>query len=204
VRKPPRYLGESGVTLLELLIALVLLGVVTAGVYGMVVSSANAARRTNAFLLAQAQVRAALDNILDETRWASSVDAAAPTSVTLKVLQNTPFSAASPYCVTFAYDAAQNTVTRTVTWQEWPRCSSAGSTEVLAYHVVYRAVDPGDPGNPCGGTRGLCFEYFDAAGNSLGPSPGSPANVARIRVVVSTTRDGATRTFVGDVALRAR
>jgi len=201
VRKPPRYLGESGVTLLELLIALVLLGVVTAGVYAMVVSSANAARSTNAFLLTQAQVRAALDNIVDEARWASSVDAAGPTSVTLKIPQDTPFSAASPYCVTFAYDAAQNTVTR----QESPDdpvagCLPPGPPEVLAYHVVH----PSGTGNPCGGTVGLCFEYFDAAGNSLGQSPGSPADIARIRVVVSTTRDGATRTFAGDVALRAR
>jgi type II secretory pathway pseudopilin PulG len=84
------------VTLLELLLALVLLGVVTAGIYGMVASSANAARNTNAFLLAQAQVRAALDNIVDEARWASGVNAAQPTCVTLRIPQHTPFSASEP------------------------------------------------------------------------------------------------------------
>jgi type II secretory pathway component PulJ len=47
--------------LLELLIALVLLAVVTVGIYAMVITSANAARSTNALLLTQAQVRAALD-----------------------------------------------------------------------------------------------------------------------------------------------
>jgi prepilin-type N-terminal cleavage/methylation domain-containing protein len=218
VRKPPRYLGESGVTLLELLIALVLLGVVTAGVYAMVVSSANAARSTNAFLLTQAQVRAALDNIVDEARWAEAVNAAGPTCVTLKVPSNTPFSGQSPppspgpspspgtsYSVRFEYDPVQRAVVR----QQSSNADAVGCplddspwepVEILAYSVVH----PGGPGNPCGGTVGLCFEYFDAAGNSLGPSPGSPADIARIRVVVSTTRDGATRTFAGDVALRAR
>lgn len=197
----PQGTGQAGVTLLELLIALVLLGVFTAGVYAMVVSSANAARTTNAFLLTQAQVRAALDNIVDEARWASGVKVAQQTCVTLRIPQNTPFSASSPYSVTFAYDAAGQAVTRQEsTNPDAVGCPPSGPAEVLAYHVVH----PGGAGNPCGGTVGLCFEYFDALGNSLGSSPASPANVARIRVVVTTTRDAATRTFAGDVALRAR
>jgi hypothetical protein len=54
------------------------------------------------------------------------------------------------------------------------------------------------------GSDGLSFEYFDAVGNSLGSTPVDTGQVARIRVVVSTTREGASRTFAGDVALRAR
>jgi type II secretory pathway pseudopilin PulG len=186
------------VTLLELLLALVLLGVVTAGIYGMVASSANAARNTNAFLLAQAQVRAALDNIVDEARWASGVNAAQPTCVTLRIPQDTPFSAPSPgpspYSVTFAYDAAQDAVVRQQsTNPDALGCPLSGGGQVLAYNVVRPD-----------GSDGLSFEYFDAAGNSLGSTPVDTGQVARIRVVVTTTREGASRTFAGDVALRAR
>jgi prepilin-type N-terminal cleavage/methylation domain-containing protein len=186
--------GVRGVTLLELLLALVLLGVVTAGIYAMVASSANAARNTNAFLLAQAQVRAALDNIVDEARWASGVNAAQPTCVTLRIPEHTPFSASSPYSVTFAYDAAQDAVTRHESTDPGAvGCPPRGPGEVLAYNVVRPD-----------GSDGLSFEYFDAAGNSLGSTPPDTGQVARIRVVVTTTREGASRTFAGDVALRAR
>lgn len=196
-----RGAGQSGTTLLELLIALVLLGVVTAGVYAMVVSSANAARTTNAFLLTQAQVRAALDNIVDEARWASGVNAAQPTCVTLRIPQNTPFSALSPYSVTFVYDPGQQAVTRRQDSNpDAVGCPPSAPGEVLAYNVVH----PDPAANPCGGSVGLCFEYFDAVGNSLGTSPPSTADIARIRVLVTTTRDRASRTFAGDVALRAR
>ncbi|GBD30371.1 hypothetical protein HRbin32_01474 [bacterium HR32] len=186
--------GQGGTTLVELLIALVLLGIVTAGIYGMVVSSANAARTTNAFLLTQAQVRAALDQVVDEARWASAVNAAQATCVTLRIPQDTPFSALSPYSVTFAYDPAQDAVVRQEsTNPDALGCPLSGTAEVLAYSVVRPD-----------GSDGLGFEYFDAEGNSLGSTPAVLGNIARIRVVVTTTRDGASRTFAGDVALRAR
>ncbi len=191
---------ERGTTLVELLIALVLLGVVTAGIYAMVVSSANAARSTNAFLLTQAQVRAALDHIVDEGRWASGVNAAQATCVTFRIPQDTPFSSTSPYAVTFAYDASRRAVVRQESTDPGTTGCPPTSPEVLAYHVVH----PGGPGNPCGGTVGLCFEYFDAVGNSLGSAPSSLGDIARVRVVVTSTRDQASRTFAGDVALRAR
>lgn len=193
-RRRWRPQNQSGTTLLELLMALVLLGVVTTGIYAMVVSAANAARNTNAFLLTQAQVRAALDQIVDEARWASGVNAAQPGCVTLRVPQDTPFSTSSPYSVTFAYDATQKAVVR----QESTNpaafgCPPSGDLEVLAYHVVRPD-----------GSDGLSLEYFDAAGNSLGSSPPDTSNIARVRVTVTTTRDGVSRTFTGDVALRAR
>src|SRR3970282_1478906 len=72
----------------------------------------QSARLTNSFLQIQAQARAALDNVVDEIRWGQQVTAAGPTSVTVLVPQATPFSAASPYTVTFAYDAAADAVTR--------------------------------------------------------------------------------------------
>jgi hypothetical protein len=135
---------------------------------------------------------------VDEARWARAVNAAHATCVTLSIPQGTPFSAGPHgYSVTFAYDPDTDTVTR----QESPGAggvgcptsgTATGTAEVLAYDVVRPD-----------GADGLSFEYFDAAGTSLGASPVLD-RVARIRVVVTTTRDGATRTFAGDVALRAR
>lgn len=189
-----REAQERGTTLLELLLALVLLGVVTAGIYAMVASSANAARNTNAFLLTQAQVRAALDQIVDEARWGSGVNVARRTCVTVRIPQDTPFSAWSPYSVTFSYDAGQHAVARRESLDPGlVGCPPSGEPQILAYHVVRPD-----------GSDGLVFEYFDAGGNSLGSSPVDTSGIARIRVTVTTTRDGASRTFTGDVALRAR
>lgn len=173
--------------------ALVLLAVVTTGIYGIVASFANSVRTTNAFLLTQAQVRAALDQVVDEARWAARVIAAHRTCVTLAVPEDTPFSASGPYSVTFAYDAQRGAVVRQEsTNPNASGCPLSGNAEVLAYFVVRPD-----------GSDGLRFEYFDAVGNSLGDSP-ALASIARIRVTVTTTRDGVSRTFAGDVALRAR
>lgn len=189
---------ERGTTLLELLLALVLLGVVTAGIYAMVVSSAEAARDTNAFLLTQAQVRAALDQIVDEARWASAVNAARSDCVTLSIPRDTPFSASSPYSVTFAYDAAQDAVVRQESTDANANgCPLSGSSQILAYHVVQPD-----------GSDGLSFEYFDAAGAPWDPEDPT-SSIARVRVTVTTTVTSTrnrpvSRTFTGDVALRAR
>jgi hypothetical protein len=147
---------------------------------------------TNDFMQTQAQVRAALDNVVDEIRWAQSVTAASATSVTLLVPQTTPFAAPGPYTVTFAYDAAADTVTRQVD----PDAGGplpVGAAEPLAYAVVRED-----------GSNGLAFEYFDAAGTSLGTAPADLTAVARVRLTVTTTSKQISRTFAGDTALRAR
>src|SRR5712692_10452876 len=139
--RPSRHGGPWGIALREArgatLIEFVLLG----GIYAFVVNGALAAAKTNDFLRAQAQIRAALDNIVDESRWAQNITAAGATSVTLSVPQNTPFSASSPYSVTFAYNAAQQVITRQ---------QDAGPAVALAYLVT----------GP-GGSSGLTFTYFD-------------------------------------------
>ncbi len=183
---------ERGVTLLELLIALGLLAVALASVYGYAATGGRSAKVTNDLLQTQNQVRAALDNLVDEIRWAQSVPAASALSVTLFVPQNTPFSAASPYTVTFAYDAAADTVTR----QEDPDAGGPllpGPAEALAYSVVQR-----------NGSDGFALEYYDAAGTSLGSAPADLSAVVRVRLTVTTTRDGISRTFAGDTTLRGR
>lgn len=181
-----------GVTLIELVIALGLLAVALASVYGYATTGGRSAKVTNDLLQTQNQVRAALDNVVDEIRWAQSVTAATRSSVTLFVPQNTPFSAASPYEVTFAYDAGTDTVTRT----EDPDAGGplpAGAPVPLAFQVV--RLD---------GSDGLTFEYYDAAGTSLGATPLDLSAVVRVRLTVTTTRDGLSRTFAGDTTLRGR
>ncbi len=187
-----RLRDQRGVTLVELVVALGLLAVALASIYGYAATGGRSAKVTNDLLQTQNQVRAALDNLVDEIRWAQSVTAASGTSVTLFVPQNTPFSAASPYTVTFAYDAAADTVTR----QEDPDAGGplpAGAPEALAFQVV--RLD---------GTNGLVFEYYDAAGTALGAVPPDLNAVVRVRLTVTTTRDGISRTFAGDTTLRGR
>ncbi len=181
-----------GTTILEMVLALSLLVLALGGIYAFVVTGGKSARLTNNFLQTQAQLRAALDNVIDEIRWAQSVTGASGSSVTLLIPQNTPFSASSPYTVTFAYDAAADTVTRQVD----PDASgplAAGAPVPLAYTVVAE-----------NGSNGLAFEYFDAAGTSLGATPADLSAVARVRLTVITTRDEISRVFTGDAALRAR
>lgn len=177
--------NERGVTLIEFLVVLAILGVVIGGIYQFVVTGTTSAGKTNNFIQSQVQVRAALDNIVDEARWAQVVTAASPTSVTLTVPQNTPFSATSPYAVTFAYDPANQVVTRQ---------QDAGPVVPMAYLVA-----------GSGGTTGLTFIYYDGGNTSLGSSPSSAQlrSIARIRAIVATTSGTVTRNLAGDAALRA-
>jgi prepilin-type N-terminal cleavage/methylation domain-containing protein len=187
-----RATASRGVTLIELVIAMALLAVSLAGIYGFMATGATSARVTNDFLQVQAQVRAAVDSVVDEARWAQTVTCASGTAVTLLVPQDTPFSAASPYRVTFEYDAANDTLTRRED-AAGVDCPPARAGEPIAYSVV-RA----------GGHDGAAFEYFSGAGASLGSAPADLNAIARLRITVTTMRDTVTRTFAGDAALRGR
>jgi len=160
---------------------LVLFAGVAGSVYAFAANGAQAAGTANNFLQSQAQVRAALDNIVDETRWAQSVTAASATAFTLSVPQNTPFSV-GPYTVTFAYDPINQVVTRS---------QNGGLPVRLAYLIA-----------GSGGTTGLTFSYFDAGGAALGSAPSNLGAIARVRINVSSTSGAVTRTLAGDTALR--
>ena len=172
--------------------ALSMLALTLGTIYGFVATGGKSARVTNDFMQTQAQVRAALDNVIDEIRWAQSVTTASATSVTLLIPQNTPFSASSPYTVTFAYDGVADTVTRQID-PDAGGPLAPGPVEPLAYTVVQE-----------NGSDGLAFEYFNAAGTSLGTAPADLTAVARVRLTVTTTSKQISRTFAGDTALRAR
>lgn len=172
--------------------AMGLLALALGGIYAFVATGGRSARVSNDFLQTQAQVRAALDNVVDEARWAQSVTAASATSVTLLVPQATPFAAPGPYTVTFAYNADADTVTRQVD-PDAAGPLGPGAAEPLAYGVVRDD-----------GSNGLAFEYFNSAGTSLGAVPADVTAVARVRLTVTTTSKQISRTFAGDAALRAR
>jgi hypothetical protein len=162
------------------------------GIYAFVVTGARSARVTNDFVQTQAQVRAALDTVVDEIRWAQGVTCASASSVSLLIPQSTPFSATSPYQVTFSYDAAGDTMLRRED-AAGTGCPPSTSGDPVAYSLV-RAD----------GSDGVIFEYFDGTGTSLGSSPANLAAIIRVRLTVTTTRNGTSRTFAGDAALRAR
>ncbi len=185
-------MSRAGITLLELLISLTLLALVLGGIYRYVATGSLSARQTNTFLQIQAQVRAALDNVVDEIRWGQQVAAAGPTQVAVLVPQATPFSAASPYVVTFAYDPAADTLTR----QEDPDAGGPlppGPAEAVAYFIVQKD-----------GSNGAAFEYFDDGGNALGGAPADPSVIARVRITLTATLNQTSRTLIGDTALRGR
>ncbi len=189
---PASLRGAQGVTLVELVVALSLLTLTVGSIYALVGVGGRSARTTNDFLQTQAHVRAALDNVVDEIRWAQGVSCASATVVTLSIPQDTPFSLTSPYRVTFAHNADALTLTR----REDPAgsgCPDSTSGRPIAYFI-----------GTAGGPAGLAFEYFGADGVALGSAPASLGDIARVRMTVTAVRDQVSRTFAGDAALRAR
>jgi type II secretory pathway pseudopilin PulG len=182
-------------TLLELTVALSLFSLAVGGIYAFIVTGGRSARVTNNFVQAQTQMRAALDSVIDEARWAQRLVAAGPTSVTLLIRCDprlSPPAPCGPYTVTFAYNAAGATLTRQVD----PDAAGplpAGPAAPLAYRILRED-----------GTAGFAIEYFDGTGASLGASPADLTLVTRLRLTVDATDGIVSRTFAGDVALRER
>jgi Tfp pilus assembly protein PilW len=179
-----------GVTLIEFVMMLAILGLVVGGIYAFVVNGAISASKTNDFLQSQSQIRSALDNIVDEARWGQAVTAATATSVTIQMPGSTQYCGGGTYSVTFAYDSTNKAITRNAT----APCANPGTAVPLAYLVV-----------GAGGATGLTFTFYDGGNTSFGstPSAGQLAQIARIRAVVATTSGKVTRYLAGDAALRA-
>ncbi len=180
---PPAH-DSRGVTVLELLIGMSLLIVVLGASYEFLMTGQRAALTTRDSFQAQSQLRSALDNMVDEIRWADAVTAASATSVTVHIPQNTPFSQTSPYSVTFAYNATNRTVTRQ---------QGVGSIDPVAYNIV--KLD---------NSAGLAIDYYDASSVYLGSTPADLTAIARVRLTIIATTNLTSRTFAGDAALRSR
>jgi hypothetical protein len=184
--------ASRGATILELALAVSLFAMAIGGIYGFIATGNRAVTITNDFVQTQAQLRSAMNNVIDELRWGQRVTAASATAVTVLIPRSTPFSASSLYTVTFAYDAASHTVTRSVD-PDGPGIKPAGAAVPIGYDVIRED-----------GTSGFTLEYFNAAGTSLGSSPADLSAIVRVRLHVATTRNATTRVFAGDVALRGR
>lgn len=190
MRLPEIHRETQGVTLIEFIMMLAILGIVIGGIYEFVVNGAISASKTNDFLQTQSQIRSALDNIVDESRWGQLVTAASATSVTIQMPGSTQYCGGGAYTVTFAYDSVNKAITRQTSA---PPCPS-NAVVPLAYLVV-----------GAGGATGLTFTYYDGGNTSFGSTPSAAQlpNIARIRAVVATTSGAVTRYLAGDAALRA-
>ena len=185
--------GQRGLTLVELVITLALLGAVLGGgIYAFVASGTRSARQTNEFVQSQGQLRAALDGILDETRWGQSILAATATTVSLLIPAGSPFNGGASYTVTFAYDAAADTVTRQMD-PDGVGPLPAGAVAPVAYNIVRDD-----------GSDGLVFAYFDNTGAVMAIPPVPLTDVVRIRATLTATRGTVSRTLTDDAALRGR
>jgi hypothetical protein len=71
--------------------------------------------------------------------------------------------------------------------------AESGPAVPIAYLVVQRDA-----------AAGVSFEYFNRLSAPLGIPPADLTAVARVRIVVSTTRNGIGRRMAGDVALRGK
>ncbi|MCS7173250.1 MAG: prepilin-type N-terminal cleavage/methylation domain-containing protein [Armatimonadetes bacterium] len=187
-----RLWDSRGLSLLELLLALTLLALVTLGIYALVGAGVTAARDTGAMLRAQTQVRAALDGIVDEARWAARVlPSPTPTADSVALCVPSSPRTGTSYYVRFAYDPANRAITRA----EDP--DAEGSEPFGAPEVLARL-----PAGGAGPTFAL--EYYTPLGEPA-VDPGSVAQIRiRIRMMVETRMGtpAVERELIGDVALR--
>lgn len=173
---------------------LVLLVLVLGGLYEFLSAGERAAATARNTFQAQSELRAALDAMVDEIRWAERANGASATCVSVLIPQNTPFSATSPYTATFAYDAANDTVLRkTINGNVSGECASLTGAQPVAYNIV----------KP-NGSNGMVVEFFDSTNTLLGLPVADLNAVARVRLTITATRSNSSRELVGDVALRAR
>jgi prepilin-type N-terminal cleavage/methylation domain-containing protein len=184
--------GQAGFSLIELIIAMVLMIIMSTWVYALVGTGGRSLRHIGDSVQSQSQLRAAIDNVSDEIRWGAAVTAASASAVTVRVASGSPFSPGSDYAVTFAYDAAADTITRRVDPDaEGPL--AAGAAVPIAHNVV-RAD----------GGAGFALEYFDATATSLGSAPAALPSIARVRMTITTLRNETERRFAADAGLRGR
>jgi len=172
--------SARGLTVLELLFVLVIFGIATGAIFGLMKIGVKSAGFNTRSLQSQVQVRAALDNMVDEARWADRVWSAAANTVTLHVPTGTPFYSGGEYRVTFAYDSATKTVTRTRTWPNPP-----DATFAMAYNVA-----------------GLTLSYYGSDGDLLTFS--DVTNMAMVEFRVTTNTGTIGRILAGNATLRAR
>ncbi len=173
-----RTLGSAqGLTALETLIMLVLLGSVLVAIYSAVVTGLRAMTVNRAWLHAEYGARRAVDRMLEEVRWGSEASSLDPAVLRVRVPPGMPLVPDREYVVEFFRQG--DTLVRRVEDQE----------ELLAPGVVDFRVT-----------------YFDHCGVEI-TDPDAAAEVRRVTVEVATRHENyegraAVRRLRADAALR--
>jgi prepilin-type N-terminal cleavage/methylation domain-containing protein len=175
--------SSSGVTLIELVVVLALLGAALAAIGGMIRSAYRGMSLAERHLEVQQNVRVAVDKVTEELRWGEAVLAdpqcggLCAERITVRISPHNPRSPGQAYVVSFRRDKVQ---------RELERKRGKGVN------------------NLAGSIESLTFRYFDAAGAPAG----SPQDVVRVEVTVVASSGSLTppaaRTVVTDVFLRNR
>ncbi len=173
--------GDRGLTLIELVVALALLGTALAAIAGTVQGAYRTMFLVERTLEVQQNARIAVDRIVEELRWAEAVldDARCAglcaERITVRISPHNPRRPGEAYVVTFQRDDAQRELERRL----------GGAVNNLA-----------------GSIESLIFRYFGPDGTAAL----RPQDVARVEVAVvaAAPSPGASRRVVTDVFLRNR
>ncbi len=173
---------DSGLTLVEVIVTLAVLGMALGAIAGMTRATFRSMLLTERTLEVQQNARVAVDRMVEELRWGEAVLAdplcggLCPDRITVRVSPHNPRRPGEAYTVTFQRDRAQRELERR----------------------IGLAVN-----NLAGSIESLSFRYFDPEG-----APATrPQDVVRVEVTVvasETSPQPTSRTLVTDVFLRNR
>jgi prepilin-type N-terminal cleavage/methylation domain-containing protein len=192
MRLIPRRCDDSGYSLIELLVVIILLGVVGSIITTTLVSGMRSTRQTQNRAYSTENVQAQLERIARDIRVADPIRAASATSITLDNMRG-----AGPGCVRETWALSSGNLVRTaITFSAWASCSvypaTATPTSTVTQTVVSSIANGSTP----------IFAYKDASGAALA-SP-TPSKVAVVHVVlVQAGKEGrASVTFETSVGVR--
>ena len=170
----------SGLSLLEVVVALAILAIAAAGLYAMAVSAASGILVSGEFLEAQQAARRGMDHLAEEVRWAEAVVADAgctgslcPDRVTVEVPPDNPVFPGCRYQVRFRHDGSSTppTLRRELVGGTGPGCPATFGATVLASRIEEFHV-----------------EYCDAAGGCTPTASPAPGDVVRLQARVGVRR----------------
>ncbi len=105
--------SEDGFTLVELLVTIVLFSVLSAGFYSVMLSGVRGSDTTESVVRISEEARFGLNRMVRDTREATRLTAASPTSYTIEIdfNANGTIEPANGEVETFAYDSNRNVIT---------------------------------------------------------------------------------------------
>lgn len=196
MKRPENRLDSGrGMTMVELLVTMTILGVVMLVVTGILLSSSRVESRTVRRAEVQASSRQALALMTTELRQAGADPGSPAAGITAVV-------SADSQLVRVRADLNGNGTIQTAEPSEDVTYRFVDTTGVVTR-------DPGSgPATILSNVRSLRFTYFDAAGQPITPLPLSTANAARVTAigltVTTENRDSQPMTLATRITLRNR